>query len=49
VLTGTVPIEDYLAPRNLVRLIGARGMARVMLGRLGDSLRRGSREEALAA
>ncbi len=30
VLTGTVPIPDYFTPANLVKIIGARGMAKIM-------------------
>jgi hypothetical protein len=33
VITGAVPI-DYFTPRNLLRLLGVRGMATVMLSRL---------------
>jgi hypothetical protein len=34
VLTGAVPLEGYFAPKNLLRLLGVRGMATAMLGRL---------------
>jgi 2-polyprenyl-6-methoxyphenol hydroxylase-like FAD-dependent oxidoreductase len=34
VMTGAVPIEEFFAPRNLLRLIGVRGMATAMLSRL---------------
>jgi 2-polyprenyl-6-methoxyphenol hydroxylase-like FAD-dependent oxidoreductase len=34
VLTGAVPLDGYFAPRNLLRLLGVRGMATAMLGRL---------------
>ena len=34
VLTGVVPLDGYFAPRNLLRLLGVRGMATAMLGRL---------------
>ena len=34
VITGTVPLPEYLAPRNLLRLLGVRGMAGLALGRL---------------
>jgi flavin-dependent dehydrogenase len=41
VLAGVEPMGEYFAPRNLLRLIGARGMAKVMLGRVrGGSGRR---------
>jgi hypothetical protein len=44
VLTGTVPIPDYFAPNNLLKLIGLRGMASIALGKL-----RGSRPRPFAA
>jgi hypothetical protein len=34
VLTGAVPLVGYFAPKNLLRLLGVRGMATAMLGRL---------------
>jgi 2-polyprenyl-6-methoxyphenol hydroxylase-like FAD-dependent oxidoreductase len=34
VLAGCEPLQDYLAPGNLVRVIGVRGMASIVLGRL---------------
>jgi len=34
VLTGAVPLDGYFAPKNLLRLLGVRGMAAVMLGRI---------------
>jgi 2-polyprenyl-6-methoxyphenol hydroxylase-like FAD-dependent oxidoreductase len=34
VLTGVVPLGDYFAPPNMLRLLGARGLARVLLGKL---------------
>jgi 2-polyprenyl-6-methoxyphenol hydroxylase-like FAD-dependent oxidoreductase len=34
VLTGAVPLADYFAPRNLLRVLGPRAMARMALGRL---------------
>jgi 2-polyprenyl-6-methoxyphenol hydroxylase-like FAD-dependent oxidoreductase len=33
VMTGAVPIDEFFTPRNLLRLIGVRGMAKAMLGR----------------
>jgi 2-polyprenyl-6-methoxyphenol hydroxylase-like FAD-dependent oxidoreductase len=33
VLTGAVPLREYLAPGNLLKVIGARGMAKVMLSK----------------
>jgi len=37
VLTGAVEMPEYFAPGNLLRLVGARGMARMMLGRLAGA------------
>jgi 2-polyprenyl-6-methoxyphenol hydroxylase-like FAD-dependent oxidoreductase len=37
VLAGVVPMGEYFAPRNLLRVVGARGMARMMLGRMRGS------------
>jgi hypothetical protein len=34
VLTGAVPLADYFSPRNLLRLLGPRAMARLAVGRL---------------
>jgi hypothetical protein len=34
VLTGAVPLADFQSPRNLLRLLGPRAMARLALGRL---------------
>jgi 2-polyprenyl-6-methoxyphenol hydroxylase-like FAD-dependent oxidoreductase len=34
VLTGAVPLDGYFAPRNLLRVLGVRGMAAAMLSRL---------------
>jgi 2-polyprenyl-6-methoxyphenol hydroxylase-like FAD-dependent oxidoreductase len=34
VLTGAVPLRDYLGPANLLRVIGPRGLARVLLAGL---------------
>jgi hypothetical protein len=33
VMTGTVPIQDYMAPANMRRLIGLRGLARIVIGK----------------
>ncbi len=33
VLTGSVPMREYFSSRNVFRLIGLRGMAKVMKGR----------------
>ena len=40
VMTGAVPVTDYLAPANLRRVIGLRGMAKALLSKLGG--KRGS-------
>ncbi len=48
VLTGAVPLEDYLAPGNLLRLIGVRGMAGVLFGKLRPARPRMLRRESLA-
>ena len=34
VLTGAVPLREYLAPGNLLKVIGVRGMARIMRSKL---------------
>ena len=34
VMTGAVPLADYFSPRNLLRILGVRGMAGLALGRL---------------
>jgi len=46
VLTGTVPIDSFLGPRNLLRLLGVRGMAAVALGRRRSRRRRLDRPAA---
>jgi 2-polyprenyl-6-methoxyphenol hydroxylase-like FAD-dependent oxidoreductase len=33
VVTGSVPMDEYFAPRNLLRLLGVRGLGRMLLGR----------------
>jgi 2-polyprenyl-6-methoxyphenol hydroxylase-like FAD-dependent oxidoreductase len=33
VLTGAVPMDGYFAPRNLLRILGFRRMAKLMFGR----------------
>jgi hypothetical protein len=40
VMAGSEPLRDYLAPGNLVRVIGVRGMATVVLGRFRAGRRR---------
>jgi hypothetical protein len=37
VITGAVPLRDYLTPGNLRKVIGVRGVAKVMLSRLRRS------------
>jgi 2-polyprenyl-6-methoxyphenol hydroxylase-like FAD-dependent oxidoreductase len=39
VLAGAVPMREYFAPGNLLRLVGARGLARMMVGRMRFSAR----------
>ena len=34
VVTGAVPLEEYMQPRNLARIVGVRGMAKLALARL---------------
>jgi len=34
VLTGAVPIRDYFTPGNLLKIIGVRDMAKVLLNKL---------------
>ena len=40
VVTGSVPFDEYSKPGNMVKLIGFRGMAKVILGRLRSSRNR---------
>jgi 2-polyprenyl-6-methoxyphenol hydroxylase-like FAD-dependent oxidoreductase len=40
VLTGVVPVDSFFSPRNLLRLLGVRGMAAATLGRLRSRGRR---------
>jgi 2-polyprenyl-6-methoxyphenol hydroxylase-like FAD-dependent oxidoreductase len=39
VITGAVPLRDYLSPKNLMSIIGLRGMAKVILSRMCRSPR----------
>jgi hypothetical protein len=32
-LTGTVPLKQFMSPRRIARLVGVRGVARLMLSR----------------
>jgi hypothetical protein len=48
VMTGSEPLRDYLAPGNLARVIGVRGMASILLGRLRGGRPRAARDGALA-
>jgi 2-polyprenyl-6-methoxyphenol hydroxylase-like FAD-dependent oxidoreductase len=48
VVAGSEPLQDYLAPGNLVRVIGVRGMASVVLGRL-RAARRPARQPSHSA
>jgi flavin-dependent dehydrogenase len=48
VLTGTVPMREYLRPRNLLRVTGVRGMAKVMLSKVRSGRPREPHRESLA-
>jgi hypothetical protein len=39
VVTGAIPLPEYFAPANLLKVLGARGMAKVLLSRLRGSRR----------
>jgi flavin-dependent dehydrogenase len=39
VMTGTEPMAAFFNPRNVTRLLGARGMAKLLLGKLQRSSR----------
>ncbi len=38
VLTGALPFEEYFTPKNLLGIIGVRGLARVALGKLRSAI-----------
>ncbi|MFI5890223.1 NAD(P)/FAD-dependent oxidoreductase [Actinoplanes sp. NPDC051513] len=40
VLTGTMPVRDFFDPRNLRRIVGSRGLLRLMAARAGAAPRR---------
>jgi hypothetical protein len=44
---GTIPLGEYFTPKNLGRIIGLRGLARVLLGKARPG--RGASREAAAA
>ena len=44
VVTGSVPIEEYMKPANILKIVGVRGMAKAMLGRVRS--RRSARDAA---
>jgi 2-polyprenyl-6-methoxyphenol hydroxylase-like FAD-dependent oxidoreductase len=48
VLTGTVPMREYLTPSNLLRVTGVRGMAKVMLSKVRSGRPREPHRESLA-
>jgi flavin-dependent dehydrogenase len=48
VLTGSVPGEEFFAPRNLARIIGPRGMAKVALQKFSAALRPSGRRVPLS-
>ncbi len=35
VISGTVPIQEFFSPSNLLKIVGARGVARIVRGSLG--------------
>jgi hypothetical protein len=39
-ITGSTPLDQYLSPGNLVRILGLRAMLGIMLGRLRPARRR---------
>jgi 2-polyprenyl-6-methoxyphenol hydroxylase-like FAD-dependent oxidoreductase len=49
VLTGAVPLREYLAPGNLLKVIGVRGMARIMRSKLRRAPRPAPPQPAPAA
>jgi 2-polyprenyl-6-methoxyphenol hydroxylase-like FAD-dependent oxidoreductase len=49
VLTGAVPIRDYFTPGNLLKIIGVRGMAKVLLNKLHVPLLRAAPHQERAA
>jgi flavin-dependent dehydrogenase len=40
VITGAIPMRDYLTPGNLFRVIGARGIAKIAVSKLRQAVRR---------
>jgi len=44
VVTGSVPVEEYMKPSNIMRIVGFRGMAKAMFGRMRS--RRAARDAA---
>jgi hypothetical protein len=48
VLTGAVPMRDYFAPGNLVKIIGFRGVANIMLSKIRSPRPRSPVEESPA-
>lgn len=49
VLTGVEPIAAYMTPRNLTRIVGAKGMARIMLSKFRPRRSAGRAEEAVVS
>ena len=39
-ITGSTPLDEYLSPGNLVRILGIRAMAGIVLSRLRQGARR---------
>jgi len=48
-LTGSVPMEEFFAPGNLIRILGLGGFARVALRRMGQRSRRQHPSEQVAS
>ena len=44
-LAGTVPLREFMSPRTMVRLVGVRGFARLVLGQLRRSRAEGGADQ----
>jgi len=47
VLTGVVPMQEFFAPDNLLRILGLGGMAKIMMQKLWTAIRPAARHESL--
>ena len=49
-LTGAVPLSEFMSPKNLVRMVGLRGLAKLMLGqaRPANPARQGAGQPTVA-